>query len=662
MRSEPSLSAVLSASLASLILTVSQAPAINLITVTKKTNSGVGSLRWAIKQANSLPGGDRILFDASLKGRAIVPTAPLPTITDDQTIIQGDIDGDRRPDIRLDGTLAGAASGLTIAADFCAVDGLSVVRFQRYGIYFTGASGGGVYNSYLGVTLSGGTIARNGWDQIRLWDSDHVTIGRATPPGRNIIAAGSAKPFRAGISLSNSAWNTISNNNIGIAADGKTPLTTPAGSGAGVIVSTRTPIVLGGQQPAAASASENNKIGAELSERNVFGGMRTGILVSNANANRVWGNYFGLGRNGYTRLRIRDECVLVSSASRNNAIGGASSDQRNVIAGGHYGVRFEGAGTDDNMVMRNDFGLNGAGTAQRPLAHAVICRDGPGAQTIVHNNFGSMHPTMWTIGVFLDGAGAGSYVSRNVFGLPTNIKPVTRHYMGVAIFDTDAFVGGNLFRRAETGVYCYGTPYSCKIIENRFRSCDAAVTLGGSADANLGDLGNASPSDDGGNKFYASNNWYIQNGSTRNIKAEGNRFPTSNPLLVGLKIWDRLDDSSRGLVDIYPMGDVLADAGTRAPLTITSTSAAPTPAGGAEILFTLSSAANVTVKALNITGRPVATIVRDQVAQAGLRRVVWSGRADAGTMAPSGRYLVQIEARSGDGTQARGLCPLGLTH
>jgi hypothetical protein len=630
-------------------------------TVITTSNAGQGSLRWAIKQANGNPGLDYILFDPNLAGKAILPTAALPTITDEQTIIQGDIDGDQRPDIVLNGTLAGATSGLTIAADFCHVDGLCVVRFQQHGIYFTGVSGGGVYNCYVGVNRSGTTIARNGGDQIRLWASDHVTIGRATPPGRNTIAAGSAKPFRAGISVANSSWNTVTNNTIGIGANGETALTAPHDSGAGVIVSTVRflPRTGGAERPALLSAA-NNRIGTNVGERNVFGGMRTGVLVSNANTTTIQGNYFGLGRDGDTRVPIRDYCVHVRSGSRNNSIGGSSVARRNVISGGKYGVVFEGARTADNFVVRNDFGLNGAGTAERPLVYGVLCRNGAEAQTIVRNSFGSMHPKMWTIGVFLDGAGGGSYVSRNAFGLPPAIKPVTHHYVGVALFDSYAVLTENTFRRSETGIYCYDNPLTCKIIGNRFRACDAAVRLQSGADVNLGNLANNSPSDDGGNGFYASNNWYIRNESASYVKAEGNHFPTSNPLLVNFKIWDKLDDATRGRVDISPMGDVLADTSTEAPLTITSTSAAPTPAGGAEILFTLSSAANVTVNVLNIAGRPVRTLCQVKDCQAGANTLLWNAQSDAGLPVPNGMYLVEVTAKADDGTQGRALAQVAI--
>ena len=83
-------------------------------TVTNLNNSGAGSLRQAIADANSSPGQDDIVFSVS---GTIYPSSVLPSITD--TV---NLDGSTAPGyvtcgppvIRLDGSLAGAASGLLL--------------------------------------------------------------------------------------------------------------------------------------------------------------------------------------------------------------------------------------------------------------------------------------------------------------------------------------------------------------------------------------------------------------------------------------------------------------------------------------------------------------------------------------------------------------------
>ncbi|MFM7167099.1 MAG: hypothetical protein ACKO3T_17820, partial [Planctomycetaceae bacterium] len=85
--------------------------------VTSTGNSGTGTLRWAIEQANATFGQDLISFNIPGSGvQSIKPTAALPTIT--ETVI---LDGTTQPGwsstpvIELNGSLAGAnQTGLNI--------------------------------------------------------------------------------------------------------------------------------------------------------------------------------------------------------------------------------------------------------------------------------------------------------------------------------------------------------------------------------------------------------------------------------------------------------------------------------------------------------------------------------------------------------------------
>lgn len=93
---------------------------------------------------------------------------------------------------------------------------------------------------------------------------------------------------------------------------------------------------------------------------------------------------------------------------------------------------------------------------------------------------------------------------------------------------------------------------------------------------------------------------------------------------------------------------------------VTSLSAVPRGAGGAEIAFTLGEQAAVDVDILNIAGRVIRRLSSDAVLPAGVNRVVWDGVSTAGTRVPSGTYFVKLTVRSEDGRQASRTCALSV--
>jgi hypothetical protein len=113
---------------------------LSTFTVLNTNDSGPGSLRQAMLDANSNPGPDTIRFQIGTGSRTIHVGSgglgPLPVLTDpvvlDGTTQPGFVD---HPLIELDGTSAGGgADGLSIVAGGSTIKGLVINRFQGNGI------------------------------------------------------------------------------------------------------------------------------------------------------------------------------------------------------------------------------------------------------------------------------------------------------------------------------------------------------------------------------------------------------------------------------------------------------------------------------------------------------------------------------------------------
>lgn len=71
--------------------------------------------------------------------------------------------------------------------------------------------------------------------------------------------------------------------------------------------------------------------------------------------------------------------------------------------------------------------------------------------------------------------------------------------------------------------------------------------------------------------------------------------------------------------------------------------------------FSLSSAAQVQARILNIAGRPVRTLCSARECGAGTHTLVWNAMSDQGLAVPNGTYVVEVRGSAEDGTQSRAL-------
>src|SRR6185503_4219504 len=134
-------------------------------TVLNTNNTGAGSLRQAIIDANDMSGTDAISFRIpGTKPYTIAPASPLPAITEPVTI-----DGTTQtnftgvPIIQLNGIAAGPeANGLLILGGNSVVRGLVINRFSLSGIRIEGLGMNVVEGNYLGTDVNGTDLAGNG--------------------------------------------------------------------------------------------------------------------------------------------------------------------------------------------------------------------------------------------------------------------------------------------------------------------------------------------------------------------------------------------------------------------------------------------------------------------------------------------------------------------
>jgi hypothetical protein len=189
------------------------------ISVINTNDSGPGSLRQAILDANASPGPDTISFDFSQPGiNTISPASPLPVITD-PLVING-LTPDGKFQVELDGSKAGAnADGLFVNDNFAAggnvtIEGLVINRFSGNGIVLSNTRLNCVEKNIIGTNAGMTADLGNGQQGILVNNSSsNVLTG-------NVIAANHG----SGVMLTGSGAtdNLLTKNQIGIASEAVT--------------------------------------------------------------------------------------------------------------------------------------------------------------------------------------------------------------------------------------------------------------------------------------------------------------------------------------------------------------------------------------------------------------------------------------------------------
>ncbi|HUE69556.1 MAG TPA: right-handed parallel beta-helix repeat-containing protein [Pirellulaceae bacterium] len=366
--------------------------------VTNTADSGAGSLRQAILDANANPGADAIVFqipvsdpnfvdvDSHLPGGdpdpdafVIRPLSGLPALTDtsggttidgrSQTAFSGDTNP-FGPEIVLDGSLArtpSQAQGLLFLRDVDnnAVFGLNIRNFSGRGINFQESDGNWVAGNYLGTDATGTQAAPNRLGGMTILKGSFNLIG-TNADGVDDAAEGNLisgnlgsgvriSGFAIGAPPAPATQNVIAGNLIGTDATGTFSIGNQ---------------VLGLDF----NQAHGNRIGTngdgvrDAAERNVLSGNRLdGVRLLRSDDNVVAGNYIGTDATGTVRVEgvhsTQRGVSIDNQASSNrigtNADGLADEAERNIISANfQYGVVLFSVGTERNVIAGNSIGVN----------------------------------------------------------------------------------------------------------------------------------------------------------------------------------------------------------------------------------------------------------------------------------------------------------------
>jgi CSLREA domain-containing protein len=324
-------------------------------TVTNTNDSGPGSLRQAITNANANPGPDVIDFAIPGSGvHTISPITALPTITDTVTI-DGYTQAGATPNtlndsddaillIQVDGSkLNFPAGGLAACAANTVVRGLAVTGVPGIAISFGlnnsgstclvgSANGSELAGSFIGMGPNGNSIG----NADGVWVSgSSVQIGGSSPADRNVVSAND----QAGVEFvtPGTAGSLVAGNLIGWAPNG----TTPAGNNLGgvVVAGSATGITIGQD-----GSPTGNRIGNNATGIVVFDGAKARLFANDIGPN------LGLG-------------IDLIQPNANGPDGVTPNDIDDVDTGGNNLQNFP----DNIVVSRKAFtGLSISGHLDRP--------------------------------------------------------------------------------------------------------------------------------------------------------------------------------------------------------------------------------------------------------------------------------------------------------
>jgi uncharacterized repeat protein (TIGR01451 family) len=328
-------------------------------TVTNTNDSGPGSLRQAILDANASPGLDLISLNILSVQRALSPDAipivnplaPLPIVSDPVSLgFSATIDPiTKKVVLVLDGQRAGpGANGLTITAGNSVVQGFAIGSFEGHAISLQQGGNNVIKNNSLGTGETGTENLGNGGEGVNVQNSPNNEIS-----GNTIVFNGD------GGSLINSNGNFVKNNSLGT-DNTMTRNMGNRGAGFGAANSSNNRFQFNrsffNRVGFVGFGSIGNIFGGTDGSGNIIGRNGTGVSITNSSNNTFNGNFVGtnpldddLGNLGAG--------IEILGMSLNNKIGGDTLSAGNKIAYNDIGL-FCIPGSNGNLYLNNSIYSN----------------------------------------------------------------------------------------------------------------------------------------------------------------------------------------------------------------------------------------------------------------------------------------------------------------
>jgi hypothetical protein len=428
---------------------------LSTFSVTNTNDSGTGSLRQAILDANSHSGSDIIVFNIPGDSvHTITPTSSLPAVTDPVTI-DGSTQagfGGGPPVIVLSGSSAGDANGLVIATDNSAVKDVAINSFAEAGILITG-SNNSLGGDYLG-TDNTGTIALPNGKGVVIRGGSNNTIAPTSQGAGNVISGNAG----AGVVLADSTATLLRRNMIG--TDPRGDFAVPNSNGV---------VVTGGQ---------DNQIGGPQNSGNtISGNTNYGVILSASSGNRVITNY--IGTNSIGTAAVPNTSGVLVWGGQHNAIAGPVGDFGNFISGNtSYGIVI--AGRADGTVVQNNlvgatftdpqFALpNYVGVVVFNATNTLIGAPQDGGNLISGNTL---------VGLAILSPSTGTVVQGNGIGSDYTAAGAIPNGTGVYVTASNTLIGGET--NGEANLISGNTDYGIYLAgDNNVVSANELGTIGG---------------------------------------------------------------------------------------------------------------------------------------------------------------------------------------